>query len=46
MAKDVRVFVRGHFRIFYQIDNEKLIIHLVWDCRQNPETLNINLNYK
>jgi len=42
----VRVFIKGHFRIFYQIDNEILIIHLVWDCRQNPESLNINLNYK
>lgn len=41
--ENVRVLARGAFKIFHQIDKEKLIIHLVWDSRQNPESLNINL---
>jgi plasmid stabilization system protein ParE len=39
----IRVFVKGDFKIFYQIEIDKLIIHLVWDCRQNPKSLNIVL---
>jgi len=38
--KDIRILIKSHFKIFYQIDNEMLIIHLVWDCRQNQESLN------
>lgn len=41
--ENVRVFIIGNFKIFYQIDNDKLIIYFVWDCRQNPESININL---
>ena len=44
--KDIRFFLKNDFKIFYQIDNDMLIIHLVWDCRQNPESLSIDLNYK
>jgi len=38
--KDIRILIKSHFKIFYQIDNEMLINHLVWDCRQNQESLN------
>jgi plasmid stabilization system protein ParE len=37
----VRVFIKGDLKIFYQIEIYILIIHLVWDCRQNPKSLNI-----
>lgn len=41
--KNYRVFIKRNYKIFYQIDENKLIIHLIWDCRQNPESLNIDL---
>ena len=39
----IRVFIKGDLKIFYQIEIDKLIIHLVRDCRQNPKSLNIVL---
>lgn len=42
-SENIRVFIHRNYKIFYQIDVDKLIIHLVWDCRQNPESININL---
>ena len=29
----------GEFAIFYEVTNDHIIIHSVWDCRQNPEDL-------
>lgn len=40
---NIRVLIKGFFKIFYQIDDDKLIIHLVWDCRQNQESISITL---
>ena len=37
--KDIRVFIKENYKIFYQIDDDKLIVHLVWDSRQNPESI-------
>jgi plasmid stabilization system protein ParE len=39
-----RILIRGCFKILYEIDDTLLIIHLVWDCRQNPKELNLFLN--
>ena len=39
--KNVRVFIRRDYKIFYQIENDSLVILLVWDCIQNPEALNL-----
>jgi toxin YoeB len=36
-----RVVIHGHFKIFYEIDEKQIIVHLVWDCRQNPKELNL-----
>jgi plasmid stabilization system protein ParE len=36
-------FVRGliveDFILFYEVTSELIIVHTVWDCRQNPEDL-------
>lgn len=32
----IRVFIHHDYKIFYQIDHELIIIHFVWDCRQDP----------
>ena len=42
-TKNLRVVIKGDLKIFYQIETDKLLIHLVWDCRQNPKSLNINI---
>lgn len=41
-AENLRVVIKGDLKIFYQIEIDRLIIHLVWDCRQNPKSLNID----
>jgi plasmid stabilization system protein ParE len=38
---DVRLFIKRNYKIFYQIEEEKIIILLIWDCRQNPQGLNL-----
>jgi hypothetical protein len=35
----IRVLIKGDYKIFYQIHSKELVIHLVWDCRQNPDDL-------
>jgi len=40
---EVRVFITSNYKIFYQISDDLMIILLVWDCRQNPESLGIDL---
>ena len=37
----VRGLIVDDFILFYEITSEFVIIHTVWDCRQNPETLKI-----
>ena len=38
-------FVRGliveNYIVFYEHNNSTVIVHSVWDCRQDPETLTI-----
>ncbi|WP_378181031.1 type II toxin-antitoxin system RelE/ParE family toxin [Aquimarina sp. SS2-1] len=36
-TKDIRVIIKGHYKIFYQVESTEIIIHLVWDARQNPK---------
>lgn len=40
--ENIRVFIHKDYKIFYQIDGDKLIIHFIWDCRQNPENILLN----
>ena len=30
-------------KIFYAFSINQIIIHLIWDCRQNPDDLGIDL---
>ena len=34
----VRALIKGDFKIFYRIDENEIIILMIWDCRQDPET--------
>ena len=38
---NVRGLIVGHFILFYEYDPERIIVHYIWDSRQNPENLKI-----
>lgn len=37
----VQGFIVDDYILFYEYDNEKIVIHSIWDCRQNPDDLHI-----
>ena len=37
----VRGLIVDNYILFYEIENELIIIHSIWDCRQNPDDLRI-----
>lgn len=37
----LRVVIRGDYKIFYKLGKDEIIILMVWDCRQNPENLEL-----
>ncbi len=37
----VRGLIVDDYSLFYEIENEFITIHAVWDCRQNPDVLRI-----
>jgi plasmid stabilization system protein ParE len=37
----IRGLIIDHFIIFYENNYNKIIIHTIWDSRQNPENLHI-----
>ena len=39
--KNTRVLIKHHFKIFYRIESETIVVLLIWDSRQNPENLNL-----
>lgn len=39
--ESVRGLIVDDFILFYECDNEKIIVHSIWDSRQNPDYLRI-----
>jgi plasmid stabilization system protein ParE len=39
--ESVRGLIFDNFIIFYEVVSDHIIIHTIWDCRQNPEDLKI-----
>jgi len=39
--ESVRALIVDDYILFYEYDNEKIVIHTIWDCRQNPDDLHI-----
>jgi plasmid stabilization system protein ParE len=37
----VRGLVFENFILFYEIEFDQIIVHTIWDCRQNPKDLTI-----
>ncbi len=42
-VESVRGLIIEHFILFYEINNKTIIIHTLWDCRQNPNDLKIGI---
>jgi plasmid stabilization system protein ParE len=39
--ESVRGLIIDNYLLFYEYNNEFIIIHSIWDCRQNPDDLRI-----
>lgn len=39
--ENVRGLISGHYIIYYEIHDNAIIIHTIWDNRQNPDNLKI-----
>ena len=39
--ESVRGLIVADYILFYELDNERIIVHTLWDSRQNPEDLKI-----
>lgn len=39
--ESIRGLIVDEFILFYEITKDQIIVHTVWDCRQNPEDLRI-----
>jgi plasmid stabilization system protein ParE len=37
----IRGLIVDDYILFYEFNNEKIIVHSIWDCRQNPDDLRI-----
>lgn len=37
----IRVFIQDRNAIFYETNDSTLTVHMVWDCRRDPEQLNL-----
>lgn len=37
----IRGLIIDNFILFYEIENDKIVIHHIWDSRQNPDKLKI-----
>jgi hypothetical protein len=37
----VRGLIVDDFILFYEATPEQIIVHTIWDCRQNPDNLQI-----
>ncbi len=35
----VRGLIIDDFVLFYEITNQNIIVHTIWDCKQNPDDL-------
>lgn len=36
---EIRGLIVDDYILFYEVYPEKIVVHTIWDCRQNPESL-------
>jgi len=39
--ENIRGLIVGDYILFYEIQNDRILVLKVWDCRQNPDKLDI-----
>ncbi len=39
--ESVRGLIVEDYILFYEFDNERIFVHSLWDCKQNPDDLRI-----
>jgi len=39
--ESVRGLIIGDYILFYEVNETKIIVHTLWDCKQNPDELKI-----
>lgn len=39
--KEYHYLIEGYYKIIYRVDNNKVFVNAVFDCRQNPRKLKI-----
>jgi len=39
--ESVRGLIVDDYILFYEFDGKRIIVHTLWDCRQNPDDLRI-----
>ncbi len=37
----IRGLISGNYIVFYEITDKEIIVHLLWDCRQDPDSRKI-----
>jgi len=40
-VEPIRGIIIDNYIFYYEYDNERIIVHTIWDCRQNPDELRI-----
>jgi plasmid stabilization system protein ParE len=40
-VESVRGLIIEEFILFYELTEDQIIVHTIWDCRQNPDDLRI-----
>ena len=40
-VKGVRVVLKKHYKVFYEAKPNEIIVHLIWDTRQDPNKLKL-----
>jgi plasmid stabilization system protein ParE len=41
--KKIRILIKSHYKIFYKIEPNSIIVLLIWDSRQDPSCLYQNI---
>ncbi|MDD2305978.1 MAG: type II toxin-antitoxin system RelE/ParE family toxin [Prolixibacteraceae bacterium] len=39
---NIRVLIESNYAVFYEIKNDVIEISSIWDCRQNPNAINLS----
>ena len=41
--QNIRFLIYSYYKIFYEVKHDEIVIHLIWDTRQNPKDFNLKI---